>query len=125
MKWLHHLLKGASLTTALVVFQACYGVPQDPLYEAEGTAPMSFTVVSSESGEPLWGVRIEGMRDKYEGDYQVLGMTDAQGKCKVSIPYLRNQTGPYLRFWYGHVWKDTTLADLRERDIMIKMTPAE
>ncbi len=26
-KWLHRALKGASLTTALFVFQACYGTP--------------------------------------------------------------------------------------------------
>lgn len=26
-KWIHRILKGASLTTALFVFQACYGTP--------------------------------------------------------------------------------------------------
>ena len=26
-KWIHRALKGASLTTALFVFQACYGTP--------------------------------------------------------------------------------------------------
>ncbi len=30
-KWLHRLLKGASLTGALFVFQACYGTPPGPL----------------------------------------------------------------------------------------------
>lgn len=30
MKWLHHLLRGVSLTAALFVFQACYGSPQIP-----------------------------------------------------------------------------------------------
>ncbi|MBQ9659725.1 MAG: hypothetical protein IJV37_00465 [Bacteroidales bacterium] len=28
-KWIHRALKGASLTTALFVFQACYGTPPD------------------------------------------------------------------------------------------------
>ena len=27
MKWLRNILKGASLTAALFVFQACYGTP--------------------------------------------------------------------------------------------------
>lgn len=30
MKWLHNILKGASLTGALFVFQACYGMPVPP-----------------------------------------------------------------------------------------------
>lgn len=29
-KWIHRALKGASLTTALFVFQACYGTPPVP-----------------------------------------------------------------------------------------------
>jgi len=32
-KWLHRALKGASLTTALFVFQACYGTPPGPYME--------------------------------------------------------------------------------------------
>ncbi len=32
-KWLHRALKGASLTTALFVFQACYGTPPGPYLE--------------------------------------------------------------------------------------------
>lgn len=46
-KWLHRALKGASLTTALFVFQACYGTPpsmdsdfpeEDPVALVEQTA---------------------------------------------------------------------------------------
>jgi len=39
-KWIHHVLKGASLTAALFVFQACYGTPPAPyeLPEEEGSA---------------------------------------------------------------------------------------
>ena len=39
--WIHRILKGASLTTALFVFQACYGTPipdpQDQLSFEEET----------------------------------------------------------------------------------------
>ena len=32
-KWIHRALKGASLTTALFVFQACYGTPPGLEYD--------------------------------------------------------------------------------------------
>lgn len=34
-KWIHRGLKGLSLTTALFVFQACYGTPPGPYYDEE------------------------------------------------------------------------------------------
>ena len=53
-----------------------------------------------------------------------LGVTGADGKCSVKIPYRRNLDGPFLYFEDSeglYVRKDTTLADLREREIVIKM----
>lgn len=35
MKWIHNLLKGLSLTSALFIFQACYGTPQVPPTDAQ------------------------------------------------------------------------------------------
>ena len=127
MKWLHNLLKGASLTTALFVFQACYGVPQPALYEDGGMAPMDFSLVSNETGEPLKGVLIKGKGDSRWGEYIELGFTDADGRCHVEIPYSRNLEGPFLRFEAEEKYapKDTALADLREREIVIRMLPKE
>ena len=125
MKFLHNLLKGVSLTGALFVFQACYGIPQSPLYEDGGLAPMSFSLVSKTTGEPLEGIRVKG--GTYKSDFkddEPLGVTDADGRCRVEIPYARNLEGPYLRFEDPEgrfVIKDTTLADLRDRDIVIKL----
>ena len=34
-KWIHRGLKGLSLTTALFVFQACYGTPPGPYDQLE------------------------------------------------------------------------------------------
>ena len=121
MKWLHNLLKGVSLTGALFVFQACYGVPQSPMYEEEGVAPMTFSLVSHSTGAPLEGIRVlarngEALRE--------IGTTDAAGYCRVEIPYRRNLSGPFLTFedpQGKYSAKDTTLADLRDRDILIKM----
>ncbi|MBR1575255.1 MAG: hypothetical protein IJ654_02270 [Bacteroidales bacterium] len=125
MKWLHNLLKGASLTTALFIFQACYGVPQPALVEF-GWAPMSFSLVSDRTGEPLEGIRVKGKAIQDDVEYVELGVTDADGRCQVGIPYERNELGPYLRFEdpSGQVApKDTMLADLREREIVIRLNP--
>lgn len=125
MKFLHNLLKGVSLTGALFVFQACYGIPQSPLYEDGGLAPMSFSLVSKTTGEPLQGIEVKG--GTYPGNVkndEPLGVTGADGRCRVEIPYARNLEGPYLRFEDPEgrfAPKDTSLADLRDRDIVIKL----
>ena len=125
MKILHNLLKGASLTGALFVFQACYGMPQDDRYLEGGLAPMSFSLVSRTTGEPLEGIHVKGGSMKRDMDGEdALGITGADGRCRVDIPYLRHMEGPYLRFEDPSgkfAAKDTTLADLRDRDIVIKL----
>ena len=123
MKWLHNILKGASLTGALFVFQACYGTPQqDPAYEYD-CAPMSFTVVSHESGEPLEGVAVT--QEDYYGTVVELGETGADGKCSVELRTVNDSMGPsYLHFeapQEKYLAKDTVLTDFTERDILIKM----
>ena len=120
MKWLHNLLKGVSLSGALFVFQACYGIPQGPLYE-DGLAPMTFKLISHETGLPVEGVHI--LVNEY-GSLRLLGQTAADGRCHVEIPYVRNEKGPFLTFEDPQGFyqpKDTTLADLRERDIIVKL----
>ena len=125
MKWLAKLLKGASFTTALFIFQACYGPYNEIMLEERGEAPMSFSVSSKATGEPLGGIRI--LSAEYDAGgayYQELGITGSDGRCSVIIPYTRNLKGPFLRFedpqeLYSQ--KDTVLYDLRERDIEIKL----
>ncbi|MBQ6557558.1 MAG: hypothetical protein IJL86_08450 [Bacteroidales bacterium] len=122
MKLVHHLLKGATLTSALFVFQACYGTP-GPMYEEGGEAPMSFTVVSQATGAPLKGIKVEA--GAVESDsLSVVGTTDENGSCKLNLPYNRNLNGPFIRFEdpEGRFQpKDTVLTDLRERDIPIRL----
>ncbi|MDT3365662.1 MAG: hypothetical protein LIQ26_00035 [Bacteroidota bacterium] len=125
MKLFRHLLKGASLTSALFVFQACYGVPEPPLMNENGEAPMSFSLRSRRDGAPLEGIQIyaRSTRSDY-ARYQSVGITDPYGKCRVTLPYNRNMEGPFLQFVDPsgrYVAKDTTLADLRDRLIEIKM----
>lgn len=125
MKWLHNLLKGATLTTALFIFQACYGTPNSILLEENGEAPMSFSVRSKATGEPLGGIRVLSAEyDTGGAYYQEIGVTGADGRCNVYIPYTRNMKGPFIRFedpQAVYAQKDTVLYDLRERDIEIKL----
>ena len=128
MKWLHNLLKGASLTGALFVFQACYGMPQNALLEEQGTAPMTFTVLSRATGSPLEGVHVLSSDNNYGGNYYTeLGVTGADGRCRVNIPYIRNAKGPWIRFddpSGAFVQKDTVLYDLRDREIQVSLNQA-
>ena len=57
-KWIHRILKGASLTTALFVFQACYGTPMTAPEEDYLAAPETEVVDealqdAAQSGELL------------------------------------------------------------------------
>lgn len=126
MKWLHNLLKGFSLTGALFVFQACYGTPDAPLYEEDGIAPMTFSVVSHASGAPLKGIKIYTKPwDTYSPSEEV-GVTGEDGRCRVNLLYRRNIEGPVISFQDPEehfLVKDTTLADLQDREIVIKLDP--
>lgn len=61
-KWLHRALKGASLTTALFVFQACYGTPPGPYEEiqaVDGTELVEEAVPETPEQTPEGGTELE------------------------------------------------------------------
>jgi hypothetical protein len=123
MKLFRNLLKGLSLTSALFVVQACYGTPQPSMFGEGGEAPMSFYLVSNETGEPLEGIVISGNRVEGQNKYE-LGTTGADGKCRTAIPYMRNLEGPFLQFEDPegkYSAKDTVIADLRDREILVRL----
>lgn len=127
MKLLHKILKGASLTTALFVLEACYGVPEHPLYEERGEAPMYFQLLDKANGNPIPGIHIYVATWDYQGKGDDLGVTGADGLCHINLPYARNQEGPFIKFEDPngiYAPKDTTLADLRERKVVVKLEAA-
>ena len=84
---------------------------------------MTFSLVDRTSGAPLEGINVVATQFNY-----VIGVTGADGRCSVNIPYERNVVGPYLQFEDpdgNYMPKDTMLADLRERDILIEMNPIQ
>jgi len=123
MKLFRNFLKGLSLTSALFVVQACYGTPQPSMFGEGGEAPMSFYLVSDDTGEPIEGIVISGNRVEDQAIYE-LGVTGADGKCSTTIPYMRNIEGPFLQFEDPegkYIAKDTVLSDLREREIIVRL----
>lgn len=128
MKLLHKIAKGASLTGALFVLEACYGVPEPAIYQESGEAPMTFRLEDRATGSPLGGVQILASGSAYWYDQEPLGVTADDGTCRVNLPYVRNMEGPFIHFadTAGHYQpKDTTLADLRDRTVVVKLDAAE
>ncbi len=128
MKWLHNLVKGISLTGALFAFQACYGTVRPP---EDQSTPMTFSLVSAKSGAPIEGVKISTSltRDTYNNyGGSDAGITGPDGTCKVMLYYRRGLESPYIHFDGPdglYFPKDTTLADLRERTVVVKLNPVE
>jgi hypothetical protein len=52
-KWIHRALKGASLTTALFVFQACYGTPPGPYEEFEAAPATELVEADATDAEAI------------------------------------------------------------------------
>ena len=110
MKWLHNLLKGVSLTTALFVFQACYGTPRwmDDLN-------VQFKVVSAADETPIEGVEVYTRVTDNDGlDWNLCGYTDAEGVLEAGITY-SIETSPQFRFKADETLyevKDTVVEDI-------------
>lgn len=117
-KLFRNFLKGASLTTALFIFQACYGTPPG-MYDGDGY--IIFEVVDAADSKPLPGVmvksRFAGSEDWYDE-----GTTDSFGRLVVPV---QSYSGVDFNFDAGekelYADFDTTLFDLSSRTIEIKM----
>jgi hypothetical protein len=68
--WGRRILRGLSLTSALFIFQACYGTPQDFGYDLF----IKGDVRSKSSGLPIKGIKVS-----VEGDIQYY-LTDTDGQ---------------------------------------------
>lgn len=118
-----NFLKWASLAAALVVFAACTIAHKPLLVDAEGDARMGFTVLSAADGSPVKGVAVRA----YES-WSDVAYTDEAGCCEAWLHYRRNVEGPTVSFVdpsERFAAKDTVLADLRFRNIVVKLVPVE
>ncbi len=105
---LRTFIGGLSFTTALFVFQACYGMPQD----LQDDVFIEGKVVSLATGFPVKGIKVES--DQYEH----YGITDNLGKFGFYTPWVDSlrltiedtdpdSDGDYLS-------KDTVLVDPKQ-----------
>ncbi|MCR5827273.1 MAG: hypothetical protein K6G53_02525 [Bacteroidales bacterium] len=121
MKWLRNILKGASLTTALFIFQACYGTPQW-LHDSE----VQFQVVTQD-GSPVDDVEIyTRFADNDDLDWSLCGNTDAEGNLSTVI-YFDENNDPQVRVSDPagrYAFRDTVVADLNGT-IVITLSKAE
>ena len=121
MKLLHKILKGASLTTALFIFQACYGTP-DWLHDMSA----EFKVVTAEDGSPLEGIAIKSRVEPEDNlDWILSGYTDESGVANVYFGYSDYGT-PQFRFESEsgeYVIKDTIITNF-DHSILVKLEKA-
>lgn len=123
MKWLRNILKGVSLSSALFVFQACYGTPQW-LNDVE----VKFKLVSSVDNSPLRDVAISTRVYKSENlDWVLCGYTDENGFLSA-FAGIMDGNSPEFRFKpkdRGFEEKDTVIVNPRNRIIQIKLKKTE
>lgn len=84
MKLIRNIIKGASLTTALFVFQACYG---SPAYIGELQEPVRIKVLDATNGEPVNSARVRLRED----DSQPWGKTTYSNEDGVALIYLDDE----------------------------------
>jgi hypothetical protein len=123
MKWLHNLMKGLSLTTALFIFQACYGTP-DWLHDGR----LQFKVVAADTGEPLKDVYVSSRVQAADNlDWIPCGVTNDEGMAYVYFG-MEEGMAPQFRFEMvdsDYMVKDTIIVDTEFRTVEIPLTKAE
>lgn len=112
-KWVRNLLKGTSLSTALFIFQACYGMPigyDDVCFSLE--------VIDGDTDKPIPDANVM-FKESGSEKWTEAGRTDQSGQTYVSfydIPSLD------LKFEAeAYKSKDTTITELYSRGITIKL----
>lgn len=110
--WRRGIIGGLSFTSALFVFQACYGMPQDYYPELS----FSGQVKSKKTGEPIQGIKVT-LKEINWADY-----TNENGEFFLLTQVVHEAT---LRFEdvdssaYGsYASKDTLLVDPAEDNVL-------
>ena len=79
-KQLRTLIGGLSFTTALFVFQACYGMPQDMLDDVF----IHGKVIDHTTNLPVQGIKVESDISGHNG------ITDSQGEFAFYTPWIES-----------------------------------
>lgn len=112
-KWVRNLLKGTSLSTALFIFQACYGMPQG--YEDFG---LEFQVIDVDTKKPIPDAGVM-FRQTGDGSWMNAGKTDQSGHTDIRVYDIPSLDLKFEAESYQA--KDTCITDLSPRTITIEM----
>jgi hypothetical protein len=109
MNLIRKLIGGLSFTTALFVFQACYGTPQD----LGADVYIHGLVKSKKTGQPIKGIKVsvaDNPQYQYTSeDGSFSFYTESAESCKIMFQDIdSNQNGAFFD-------KDTTLTNLTEQ----------
>lgn len=118
MNWIRKALKGLSLTSAMFVFQACYGTGPD--YMCQET---TFHVVADDTGNPLEGMEVfVGSREDVDTNDVVT--TDADGYVSIGVCSDYGSVVGFSIFDKDSVYNPVdTLININEADtVEIRMT---
>jgi len=123
MKFFRNFLKGASLTTALFIFQACYGTGED-MREPD----VAFKVVSALDGSPIEDVGVY-VRASKSGN-QEWSLCNYTNQAGYALVFARSVAVPEPEFRFAdekgvYAVKDTVIADYYNKSIEIRLQKAE
>jgi hypothetical protein len=109
INWFKKLLGGLSFTTALFIFQACYGTPQD----MGADVYIHGLVKSKKTGQPIKGIKVsvaDNPQYQYTSDDGSFSFyTETAESCKIIFEDIdSNQNGAFNN-------KDTTLINLTDQ----------
>lgn len=112
-KWFRNILKGTSLSTALFIFQACYGMPMG--YE---DVFLDLQVVDGDTNNPIPDADVmfkESDADSWTNSFK----TDENGMTYISAFDAQSLDIKFEAESYQS--KDTTITDLSDRSITVKL----
>ena len=116
-RWFRNFLKGCSLTTALFIFQACYGTPSG-IHEEAVIKDFSFEVFNADGTQALSNAKIYAtLSDNSLKDSTITG---ANGKASLSL-VVWERLNPTFNFTIqaeGYIQKDTTVNYSAEEDTL-------
>lgn len=114
-KWVRNILKGTSLSTALFIFQACYGMPP-------GWEPMPCGIVlqliDGDTQEPIDNAEVK-VKTKGQSEWEIAEPTNSTGRTPI-FPYSEEAIDLEISA-ANYKSKDTTIVDVTPREVTIKL----
>lgn len=103
-KWINRTIRGLSFTSAMFIFQACYGTPQD----FGNDILLKGQVTSLQTGEPLEGIKVEV---EHSGQYEVTNENGEFSLYTYADSHFKMQFSEVDTVNVNYTVKDTLIAE--------------